>query len=136
VAAGTFGTFLAIPLCYLLSQIPTVAALCLVIVFIMFSIRVAGHAEKILNQKDPQCIVIDEIAGFLVTLLGLPFNAFTFGAGFFVFRCLDVLKPFPIRNLERSFSGGTGIVMDDVLAGVFSNLIVRGFILIMTTFYS
>ena len=88
-------------------------------------------AEKILKQNDPGCIVIDEIAGIMVTFLSLPFNTITVIAGFLIFRFFDILKPFPIRPIERKLAGGTGIVMDDLLAGVYSNIALR--LLFMTT---
>ena len=86
---------------------------------------IAHDAEKILKKNDPGCIIIDEIAGFMVALFGLPFNAIYASAGFAIFRLLDILKPFPIRLIEKKLSGGTAIVMDDVVAGIFSNLVLR-----------
>jgi phosphatidylglycerophosphatase A len=61
-----------------------------------------------------------------LTLLGLPFNIISMIAGFMVFRALDIWKPYPIRFFEIKFSGGMGIVLDDVAAGILSNLILRG----------
>jgi len=89
---------------------------------------IANEAEKVFNSKDPGCIVIDEIAGIILTLFGLPFNIISVAAGFFVFRVLDIWKPYPIRLLENKFSGGFGIVLDDVAAGILSNLILRFFL--------
>ena len=86
---------------------------------------IAHDAEKILKKNDPGRIVIDEIAGLMVTLFGLPFNAVYALAGFVIFRFFDILKPFPIRLIEKKLSGGTAIVMDDVVAGIFSNLVLR-----------
>ena len=124
-APGTFGTIVGLPLCFLLSKIELPAAVLCTVIFIFFAIWIAHHCEKILQKKDAGCIVIDEIAGIVVTFLGLPFNAISAGAGFLIFRFFDILKPFPIRSLERKLSGGTGIVLDDVAAGVFSNLVLR-----------
>jgi len=69
--------------------------------------------------------VIDEIAGMAVTLVGLPFNLTTVLIGFIIFRILDISKPFPIRALDQRLSGGVGIVIDDVVAGIFANLLLR-----------
>ena len=91
----------------------------------MFAIGIASAAEKILKQKDPGQIVIDEIAGLMVTFAGWPFNLKTALAGFIIFRVFDILKPFPIRILDKRVGGGSGIVLDDVLAGVYGNLILR-----------
>jgi phosphatidylglycerophosphatase A len=86
---------------------------------------VAGEAEKTLGDKDPGCIVIDEIAGMAVTFFALDFSWAVAIAGFALFRFFDVLKPFPIRYLEKRYGGGFGVVIDDVAAGVISNLVLR-----------
>ncbi len=130
-APGTFGSILGLPLCFLLSKIDLTVAILFVVMFILFAIWIAQEAENVLKKKDPGCIVIDEIAGLMVTLTGLPFNIITVATGFIIFRLLDVLKPYPIRALERNLSGGAGIVMDDVVAGIFGNLILRLFFFIL-----
>ncbi len=71
--------------------------------------------------EDPGFIVIDEIAGMMVTLFGHPFTIGVVLAGFVLFRILDVLKPFPIGFLEARVPGGAGVVVDDVAAGIFGN---------------
>jgi len=124
-APGTFGSILGLPLCFFMSKIGFSAAVLLTLIFILCAIWIAQEAEKILKRKDPGCIVIDEIAGMILTLTGLPFNIISVTAGFFLFRILDIWKPYPIRLFERKFSGGVGIVMDDVAAGFFSNLVLR-----------
>ncbi|MCK4467699.1 MAG: phosphatidylglycerophosphatase A [Desulfobacterales bacterium] len=124
-APGTFGTILGLPLCFLLSRTNFSVAVLLTAIFIIFAVLIAHDAEKILKKNDPGCIVVDEIVGLMVTLFGLPFNAVYMLAGFVIFRFFDILKPFPIRLIERKLSGGTAIVMDDVVAGIFSNLVLR-----------
>ena len=130
-APGTFGTVLGLLLCFFLSKIDYSMAVLLTLVFILCAIWIANEAEKILKTKDPGCIVIDEIAGIILTLSGLPFNITSVTAGFLVFRALDIWKPYPIRLLENKFSGGIGIVLDDVAAGILSNVILRIFIRIV-----
>jgi len=95
------------------------------LLFIFFAVYIADAAEKLLKQSDPGCIVIDEIAGMMVTLIGLPFNLITVVMGFIIFRILDILKPFPIRNLDKRIPGGLGVVADDVGAGIIANLMLR-----------
>ncbi len=90
-------------------------AVCLV------SIWAADRAETISGCDDPGFIVIDEIAGMMVTLFGHPFTIGIVLAGFFLFRILDVLKPFPIGLLEKKVPGGAGVVVDDVVAGMLGN---------------
>ena len=126
-APGTFGSVLGLPLCFFLSKIDFSIAVLLTLIFILCAIWIANEAEKIFNTEDPGCIVIDEIAGIILTLFGLPFNIISVTAGFLVFRTLDIWKPYPIRLLENKFSGGIGIVLDDVVAGILSNLILRVF---------
>lgn len=86
---------------------------------------IADRAEKALNKKDPGCIVVDEIAGMVVSLVGLQFTLTTAVFGFICFRILDILKPFPIRILDKQIPGGVGVVADDVVAGIFTNLLLR-----------
>ena len=125
VAPGTFGSLIGLPLCFLLSRLTFLQSVMFILIFILFAVGIASAAEKILKQKDPGQIVIDEIAGILVTFAGLPFNLTTALAGFIIFRLLDILKPFPIRILDRRMGGGSGVVLDDVLAGIYGNLILR-----------
>ena len=124
-APGTFGTFIGLPICYLLARFHIGLAVVWVVLFIGLSVALASAAEKTLNQKDPAQIVIDEIAGILVTFLGHPFNLQTAVLGFILFRVFDILKPIPIGWLEHKVSGGSGIVVDDVVAGVYANLALR-----------
>lgn len=126
-APGTFGSVLGLPLCFFLSKIDFSIAVLLTLIFILCAIWIASEAEKILKTEDPGCIVIDEIAGIILTLSGLPFNITSVTAGFLIFRALDIWKPYPIRLLENKFSGGIGIVLDDVVAGILSNFILRVF---------
>ena len=124
-APGTFGTLPGLPICWLLSRIDLSITVFLIFLTIPIAIWISGKAEQILGKKDPGCIVIDEIVGMIVALAGLPFNAITVGLGFVIFRLLDITKPFPISFLERRFKGGTGIVLDDVAAGIIANITLR-----------
>ncbi|MGD9221587.1 MAG: phosphatidylglycerophosphatase A [Desulfobacterales bacterium] len=124
-APGTFGTLIGLPICFLLSRFHAGLVVLWVALFIGFAIGVASAAEKIFKKKDAAQIVIDEIAGVLVVFIGLPFNFYTAVCGFIIFRVFDIFKPFPIRWLDRNVSGGSGIVLDDVVAGIYSHLILR-----------
>ncbi len=125
LAPGTFGSAAALPLCWLVGGWHAAAGAAAVIAFIGAAVWVARGAERLLGAKDPGCIVVDEIAGMLVTFLGIPFTPLSALAGFALFRGLDIAKPYPIRWVERRLAGGTGVVMDDVVAGVFANLLLR-----------
>ena len=125
VAPGTLGSLIGLPLCLFLSRLTFLQSVLIILVFILFAVGIASAAEKILKQKDPGQIVIDEIAGLLVTFAGLPFNLKTALAGFIIFRLFDILKPFPIRILDKRMGGGSGVVLDDVVAGIYGNLFLR-----------
>lgn len=84
----------------------------------------AGPAARQIGKEDPSSIVIDEVAGMLVTLIGVPFTLKTALAGFLLFRFFDIVKPPPIRQIQR-LPGSFGIVLDDLLAGGASWLCLR-----------
>ena len=134
LAPGTLGSLIGLPLCFLLAGIQLPPAIILAVLFIGFAVWIAHAAEKTLKKKDPGCIVIDEVAGMVVTLIGLPFNLTTAVIGFIIFRILDILKPFPIRTLDKRLPGGIGIVADDVVAGIFANIFIRIFFYISDRF--
>ena len=96
----------------------------LLIVFALsaLSIYIAGRAEIIYQKKDDQRIVIDEIIGFQITMLPLAINVLHLCVGFVLFRVFDILKPFPINNLQK-LSGGWGVVIDDVAAGIYAGAV-------------
>ncbi len=125
IAPGTFGSLLGLPLCYVLAKISLSLAILGAVALIVAAIWIAQLAETITKQKDPARIVIDEIAGMVVTLIGIPFHLTSAVIGFFIFRALDITKPFPIRNLERRIGGGAGVVLDDVAAGIYGNILMR-----------
>ena len=129
VVPGTAGSLAALLPCGLLSLLPLPVSVIFLIAFIVLAVWTAEVAESILGQKDPGCIVIDEFAGMMITLIGIQFTWQSALAGFFIFRILDIAKPFPIRYLERTIPGGAGIVMDDVAAGIAAHLVLRLFCL-------
>ena len=124
-APGTFGSIMWLPICFLISKLNIFLAGICTLLFIFFAIWVAAAASKLLKKKDPAEIVIDEIAGLIVTFVGIPFTPKTAIAGFVIFRAFDILKPFPIRTMEKKVAGGPGIVLDDVMAGIYGNIILR-----------
>ena len=127
VASGTFGTAVAVAL-YLpladLNRTPSDGGMLWAYLLIVATVTGLGiwasnYAEKYYGKKDPGEVVIDEIAGFFVSMLLVPFTWGWIAAAFFVFRAFDVWKPYPIDSLQR-LGGGLGIVIDDVLAGVYT----------------
>jgi phosphatidylglycerophosphatase A len=124
VVPGTFGTLAAIPFAVAVACLSPVAGACVLFFFILLAIWVAERSARALGKEDPAEVVIDEVAGLLMTLFLLPATGFNLCLGFVLFRLFDILKPYPIRKLEK-IAGGAGIVLDDLLAGVFANVCLR-----------
>jgi phosphatidylglycerophosphatase A len=122
VTPGTFGTVASLPLILILSFATPLHKVTALIVFIPLAIWSAGLCARLVEREDPSEIVIDEVAGFLLTTLFLPATWTAFVLAFILFRVFDILKPFPIGALDKNIPGGTGIVMDDLLAGVYAYL--------------
>ena len=122
---GTLGTLIAIPVYYFLSNIPSPLYEITLIGFFFLSVWISENAEIFFGKKDDQRIVIDEMMGFLITMLWVPKTILFVIVGFFLFRFFDILKPFPIRRLEKRLKGGFGVVLDDVMAGVYANIILQ-----------
>ena len=126
-APGTWGSLLALPLHFFLRQLaPSHYALALGGIFFL-AVITAGQAEKILDRKDPGVVVIDEVIGMLITLVGAPNNPLIWLLGFALFRFFDIFKPYPIRIIDQRINGGMGIVLDDVLAGIYSLILLQVF---------
>ncbi len=125
IAPGTLGTLIAIPLYYFFSEIPSPLYEITLIGFFFLSVWISENAEIFFGKKDDQRIVIDEIMGFLIAMLWIPKTIRFVIIGFFLFRFFDILKPFPIRRLEKRLKGGLGVVLDDVAAGVYANIILH-----------
>jgi phosphatidylglycerophosphatase A len=122
-APGTWGTLTATVLIFFLKPgAPLHAALTLV--FIVLGVFSANEAEKIINKKDPSCIIIDEFAGYLSATIFLPLNFGYILAAFILFRVFDILKPWPIKTVEK-LGGGPGIMADDIVAGIMANLVLQ-----------
>lgn len=122
LAPGTVGTLWGVALWALVWPLGTGAqALTTVLVFGV-SVLAADRAEKQWGESDPSRIVCDEVAGFMVASLLVPFTPVNAILAFLLFRFFDILKPYPIRALERRIPGGLGVVVDDVVAGVYANL--------------
>jgi phosphatidylglycerophosphatase A len=125
IAPGTLGTLIAIPVYYFLSTIPSPLYEITLIAFLFLSVWISENAEIFFGKKDDTRIVIDEMIGFLIAMLWVPKTTRFIIIGFFLFRFFDILKPFPIRGLEKRLKGGFGVVLDDVLAGVYANIILQ-----------
>lgn len=119
-ASGTFGTLAAIPLYLLLAGLPLPLYLVTLTAFFFLASWVSGKAEILFNEKDSGKIVIDEVTGFLVTMIAIPFDWRYIVAGFFLFRLFDIVKPPPAGWFDRQLKNGYGVVLDDVAAGIYA----------------
>jgi phosphatidylglycerophosphatase A len=125
IVPATFGSLLGL-LCYVpLAMLP--GHLQVVLTGLCFGLGVwaSEQAEKLLHRRDARPIVIDEIVGIWVAMLFLPCQIEYLLGAFFVFRLFDVLKPFPANQAER-LPGGMGIMLDDVIAGLYTNAVLHG----------
>ncbi len=123
LAPGTAGSAVSFLLMFLLKPADPVLII-LLFAIIPVGIIAATHAERLLG-KDSGHIIIDEFCGYLVSILFIPRSAGYLLAAFFIFRFFDILKPPPIGKLEEVVPGGTGIMLDDLLAGIYTNIFLQ-----------
>ncbi|MFZ4405215.1 MAG: phosphatidylglycerophosphatase A [Pseudobdellovibrionaceae bacterium] len=130
-APGTVATFATIPLVILLSWAGPFLYMAAVLLLIPLAIIAAAAYEQdhlhadFGDGHDRSEIVIDEVVGFLITMVWLPMTWQSLLMGFLLFRFFDILKPFPIGYLDRKVPGGLGVVVDDIAAGIFASLILQ-----------
>lgn len=125
-APGTFGTLAAIPLYLLLIHFlnwPLYAVV--VVVMFLLGIWICNRTERDIGAHDHSGIVWDEFVGFLVTMFYAPAGWLWIVVGFLLFRLFDIWKPFPVRQLERRYRNGFGIMVDDLVAGVYAALVLQ-----------
>ena len=124
-APGTWGTLATIPLSALLLWLGPLYQMIFIALFLPVTIWSAQVYHERTGVDDPSEVVIDEVIGFLITMVWLPMTWQSFVASFLLFRLLDVTKPFPIGWLDRRGKGGVGIVIDDVAAGIIANILLQ-----------
>lgn len=121
-APGTFGTVAAIPVYLVLIQTNFVVYSIATLFCTLIGIWICGIAAEKLGEHDFGGIVWDEIAGFLITMWFVAFSWQNLVVGFLLFRFFDIVKPWPIKWIDQKVSGGFGIMLDDVFAGVFAGV--------------
>jgi phosphatidylglycerophosphatase A len=121
-APGTAGTLLGVPVAWLLSLADPYVQIILVVAAVPVAALVCGRAASQAGESDPCWIVVDEIVGYGVAVLLVPPSFSAYLAGFLSFRLFDILKPPPIGWVDRHMAGGWGILLDDVLAGLYTRL--------------
>ncbi len=124
-APGTFGTVAAIPLYLLMQGLSLPIYLLITAVVCVVGIWICGRSSELLGVHDHSGIVWDEFAGYFVTMIAAPPGWLWIIIGFALFRLFDIWKPWPISVLDKQVHGGLGIMVDDILAGVFSLVILQ-----------
>ncbi|MFH1281870.1 MAG: phosphatidylglycerophosphatase A [Candidatus Omnitrophota bacterium] len=120
---GTFGSIAGVGLFYLLRGTTLINYFLFIFGIVILGLMTGGQMEKLLNKKDPGCIVIDEVAGMLIALSFIPYDFKLIFLAFLVFRVLDTFKPYPAGKLQH-LSGSAGILTDDLIAGIYTNIVV------------
>lgn len=126
-APGTVGTFAALPFWLLISPLGLYLQLLVITVAFLLGIYLCDKTSRDLNVHDHGGIVWDEFVGVWVTLMFVPSSWLGVFAAFLVFRFFDILKPWPIKWLDKHVHGGFGIMIDDLIAGLFSGLLLLVF---------
>jgi phosphatidylglycerophosphatase A len=122
VAPGTFGTLLGLPVALGLAALGPVAAVAGTVLLFTLGVWLCGRSARALGVHDHPGIVWDEVVGFAIAALFLPQTWAWWLAAFVLFRILDVLKPWPIREIDHSLRGGLGTMLDDAVAGLLTGV--------------
>ena len=135
-APGTFGTLAGIPIWWALSllELPVWQYVAVVVLLTGFAVWVSGHAERIYGSHDSGKIVIDEVVGFLATVIAVDFGLREVIVAFVMFRIFDIIKPPPIGLVDEKVEGGFGVVIDDTIAGCLACPLVHGVLYLMNVF--
>jgi phosphatidylglycerophosphatase A len=130
LAPGTATSFLVVIFYkFFLHSLPWPLYLLLFVVLFFVGVIVSTEYSSELGKKDPRRIVVDEACGQLIVLFQMPTSSFILLACFFLFRFFDIIKPYPIRKIEK-LEKGWGIMMDDIIAAIYTALIIHVYLLI------
>jgi len=132
-APGTFGTLIAIPLYLLMAPLELTYFVAITALLFLIGIPLCGITANDLDVHDHPGIVWDEVVGYLITMIAAPSGWLWVGVGFLLFRLFDILKPWPIRWVDRRVGGGFGIMFDDLLAGLFAFAVLQLAVYLLAT---
>lgn len=124
-APGTAGTVAAIPVYLLLSMLHPIAYLLATVASVMMGVYLCGRTSQALGVHDHAAIVWDEFAGFFITMLFAPTSITTVILGFVLFRIFDIFKPWPASVIDTRLKGGLGVMLDDVIAGIYAMVLMQ-----------
>ena len=122
---GTAGSFVAIPIFYLLINLSSLLQWLFVVTLFFVGLYSSNKVINLIDQKDPSFIVIDEIVAVLFLFILIPTNIQFLAFAFILFRIFDIFKPFPVSWAENYFKGALGIMLDDIVAALLSLLVIR-----------
>lgn len=125
VAPGTFGTLLAIPFYLAIQNVSHNIYLALVIIIMLASMWLCNKVSKEIKVHDHQGMCLDEFVGYLVTMYAAPHGLVWIILGFLLFRLFDIWKPQPIRYVDQKIKGGVGMILDDVVAGIYASIVLH-----------
>jgi phosphatidylglycerophosphatase A len=131
-APGTAGTLAAIPFYLLLSALNPLAYLLATLFSVIAGVYLCERTSKALGVHDHAAIVWDEFAGFFITMLFAPVSLTTIVLGFCLFRVFDILKPWPASVIDSRIKGGLGVMLDDVVAGIYAMLVLQLYLRVFT----
>ena len=124
-APGTFGNLVAIPFIFILSFAPQIVYVSILMVTILAGVWICEKTASDWGVHDHSAIVWDEIAGIMLVMAWVPITPLSLLLGFLLFRLFDIVKPYPISWLDRHVKGGLGIMVDDLMAGLYAVLLLK-----------
>ncbi len=124
-APGTAGTLTAVPLLFVTAVLPLWVYVMLIVGLFGLGVWVCDETTRYLGVHDHPVIVWDEVVGYMLAMVGAPITWPVIVAGFVLFRAFDILKPWPIGWLDRHVTGGFGVMIDDVMAGVYTAAVLQ-----------
>lgn len=124
-APGTWGTLIAIPFYLAIQTLPLTIYLLITLAVIIGSIWLCDKISEEIKIHDHPSMCLDEIVGFLVTMIGIPAQLSWIILGFLLFRLFDIWKPQPVRYIDKNVGGGLGMILDDIIAGIYACIILH-----------
>ena len=125
IAPGTWGTVVGVAMAWGMADWPVWSWFLVAALLTVAGSWAAGHACKVIGVADSGHVVIDEVAGFLVTMIAIPITPYWLVVGFVVFRILDIVKLAPASYFDQRVKNGWGVVMDDIVSGIYGNLLMH-----------
>ena len=133
LAPGTIGTLVGVILYLLSAPLSNETYVTFVVIGAILGVFFCGHTARKVGNHDPSSIVWDEIIGMMIAMIAIPFKWQWILFAFFLFRLLDIFKPWPIRIIDRNVKGGFGIMLDDIVAGFATFIIVQIAVFILSS---